>query len=487
MPNLKQKTLHGLLWSFIDSFAAQGIQFLVGIILARILSPKEFGLIGMITIFIAISQSFVDSGFGSALIRKKDCTAEDYSTVFIFNLFVSFLFFLLLVFFAGYISDFFVEPQLKLLVQVLGIGVVLNALGLVQRTILTKNIDFKAQAKISVISSVGSGVLAIVMALNGFGVWSLVALTLSRLSLNSVFLWFWSNWKFSLKFSLHSFKELFGFGSKLLLSGLLDTTYRNVYYLVIGKYFSAAILGQYTRAEQFNSLPSQNLLGIIGRVSYPVLAGLQDDKIALKVGYSRIIRSTMFLTFLLMLCLSAMAVPLVIVLIGNQWLPAAEYLQLLCFVGMLYPLHALNLNMLQVQGRSDLFLKLEIIKKLLAIPTIVIGVLFGVKIMIVGMIVNSLISYYLNSYWSGKLLDYSMKEQVKDILPSLIFSFFIAFCVYLLGVLLPVSSFLVLIFQTLLVFVLVFALGEWIKFIDYIYLKNIVFEKITYIKRNGKA
>lgn len=487
MPNLKQKTLHGLLWSFIDSFAGQGIQFIVGIILARILSPKEFGLIGMITIFIAISQSFVDSGFGSALIRKKDCTDEDYSTVFIFNLMVSFLFFLLLVFSAGYISDFFIEPQLKLLIQVLGIGVVLNALGLVQRTILMKNIDFKAQTRISVISSAGSGVLAVVMALNGFGVWSLVALTLSRFALNSVFLWCWSKWKFSLHFSISSFKELFGFGSKLLLSGLLDTTYRNVYYLVIGKYFSAVILGQYTRAEQFNAMPSQNLLGIIGRVSFPVLAGLQDDKIALKVGYTKIIRSTMFLTFLLMLCLSAVAVPLVIVLIGNQWLPAAEYLQLLCFVGMLYPLHALNLNMLQVQGRSDLFLKLEIIKKLLAIPTIVIGVLFGIKIMIAGMLVNSIISYYLNSYWSGKFLDYSIKEQIKDILPSFLFALFIAFCVYLVGVLLPVNSLHVLILQILFAFVLVFGLGEWIKFNDYIYLKNIIIEKIIDIRRNGKA
>lgn len=483
---LKQKTIHGLLWSFIDSFAGQGIQFIVGIILARILTPKEFGLIGMITIFIAISQSFVDSGFGSALIRKKNCTNDDYSTVFIFNLLVSILFFLVLFFTAGYISVFFNEPQLKLLVQVLGLGVILNALGLVQRTILTKNIDFKAQAKISVIASAGSGTLAIAMAVNGYGVWSLVALTLSRFALNSFFLWVWSNWKISLKFSLQSFSELFGFGSKLLLSGLLDTAYRNVYYLIIGKYFSAATLGQYTRAEQFNSLPSQNLLGIIGRVSYPVLSGLQDDKAALKAAYKTIIRSTMFITFLLMLCLSAAAFPLVIVLIGNKWLPAAEYLQLLCFVGMLYPLHALNLNMLQVQGRSDLFLKLEIIKKALAIPTIIIGIIFGIKIMIAGMFVNSIIAYYLNSYWSGKFLGYSMYEQIKDILPSFIFAFSIALCVYFLGVILPISSIFVLISQITLAIGLTFSIGELLKLKDYLYLKTILIEKITEIKKSEK-
>lgn len=478
--------MHGLLWSFIYSFAGQGIQFIVGIILARILSPEEFGLIGMLTIFIAISQTFVDSGFGSALIRKNICTPADYSTVFVYNLVVSVAFYFLLFFSANQVGVFFSETRLNDLLKVLGLGVIINALSVVHRTILVKNIDFKTQAKISVISSIGSGTISIAIALQGYGVWSLVILMLSRFLLNSLFLWIWTKWKFSLLFNWNSFKDLFGFGGKLLLSGLLDTAYRNIYYIIIGKYFSAFELGQYTRAEQFNALPSQNLVGIIGRVSYPVLASLQDDKIQLKQAYKKIIRNTMFVTFVLMLLLSATSVPLIHVLIGEKWLIAAEYLQILCFIGMLYPLHALNLNMLQVQGRSDLFLKLEVIKKILAIPTIVIGVLFGIKIMLVGMLLNSLFAYYLNSYWSGKFINYSMKEQISDILPTFLFAFGIASLVYFISIFLPFDQMLLLILQMIVAVSIIFVLGEALALKDYLEFKQIVFEKINEYRKSEK-
>ncbi|WP_199898572.1 lipopolysaccharide biosynthesis protein [Prolixibacter bellariivorans] len=377
---LKHKTVNGLFWSFIDTFANQGVQFVVGIVLARILSPKEFGLIGMLTIFIAISQSLIDSGFTQALIRKKNCTDADYSTVFYFNLAVSFLTYAILLTFSGAIGSFFKEPLLKPLIQVLGIGLILNSFGIIQRAILTKTINFKLQTKISLIASSGSGIIAVTMALNGFGVWSLIALTLSRFGLTSIFLWIWAKWKPRAVFSKKSFNELFGFGSKLLLSGIIDTAYRNIYYLIIGKYFSAVELGYYTRADQFNSLPSQNITGVIQRVTYPVLANIQDDIPRLRANYRKLIRSTMLITFVLMLGMAATAKPMILTLIGEKWSPAIIYLQMLCFVGMFYPLHALNLNMLQVQGRSDLFLKLEIIKKILAIPTIIIGVYWGLKL-----------------------------------------------------------------------------------------------------------
>ena len=251
--SLKQKTVSGLLWSFVDTIAGQGITFIIGIILARILSPREFGLIGMITVFIAISESFINSGFSSALIRKKDCTNIDFSTVFYFNLAAGILFFLILFFTAPFIAAFFNEPQLTAIVQVLGIVLIIDSLTLIQRTILTKRIDFKLQARISVIASLGSGVIAIVMAYKGFGVWSLVAQRIAKQGLNSIFLWLWNRWKPLLVFSMQSFKELFGFGSKLLVSGLIDTLYRNIYYLIIGKFFSAQELGYYTRADEFNA------------------------------------------------------------------------------------------------------------------------------------------------------------------------------------------------------------------------------------------
>lgn len=481
--SLKQKTLSGLLWSFVDTMAGQGITFVVGIILARLLTPREFGLIGMITVFIAVSESFINSGFSSALIRKKNCTDTDFSTVFFFNLAAGILFFLLLFFSAPAISGFFNEPELTAILQVLGIILIIDSLTLIQRTILTKRIDFKLQARISVIASIGSGIVAITMAFYGFGVWALVAQRILKQALNSIFLWLWNRWKPLLVFSTKSFKELFGFGSKLLISGLIDTIYRNVYYLIIGKFFSAQELGFYTKANEFKNLPSQNLNSIIGRVTYPVLSTLQDDIPRLRNNYQKLIRSVMFITFILMLGMAAVAEPMIHTLIGAKWEPAIIYLQMLCFVGMMYPLHALNLNMLQVQGRSDLFLKLEVIKKIIAIPTIVIGVFFGIKMMIGGMMVNTLIAYYLNSYWSGKKIGYSFKQQVKDILPSFFLALSMGVLVYLLGELLPFSYPVKLIIQIVFGGLFVLVISEITKFRDYIFAKQLVLEKIHSIKK----
>jgi O-antigen/teichoic acid export membrane protein len=332
--------------------------------------------------------------------------------------------------------------------------------------------------RISFIASLGSGILAVTMAYKGFGVWSLVVLTLSRFGFSSLLLWVWSTWRPIWVFSMTSFRELFSFGSKLLISGLIDTVYRNIYNLIVGKYFSAEELGFYSQADQFQTLPSQNLVGVISKVSYPVLSSIQDNPVQLKSAYQKLIKSTMIITFVLMIGLAAVAKPLIITLIGMKWLPSVIYLQMLCFVGMFYPLHALNLNMLQVQGRSDLFLRLEIIKKLIAIPTIVIGVFFGIKILIVGLMVNTVIAYYLNSYWSGKFIGYSTYQQIKDILPSFCLALFVGFVVFMTGYFLNISYLLKLIVQVLLGMVLTFGISELIHLEDYRYLKDIVHEKI---------
>ena len=468
-----------MFWSFVDGFVNQGFQFIVGIVLARLLSPREFGLIGMLAIFIAISQSFIDCGFSNALIRKANCTQNDYSTIFYFNVSVAILFYAMLFTFSASIALFFNEPQLKSLIQVLSLSLIVNSFSLIQRTILTKEINFRLQTLVSMVASIGSGVIAITLALAGFGVWSLVALTLSKAVLNSVFLWLWNQWKPAWVFSGESFKELFAFGGKLLVSGLIDTVYRNVYYLIIGKYFSAVELGYYTKADQFRAMPSQNLNEIVGRVSYPVLASIRDDVPKLKTAYQKIVRCTMLITFVLMLGLAAVAKPMIVTLIGEKWLPAVVYLQLLCLVGMFYPLHALNLNMLQVQGRSDLFLRLEIIKKTLAVPAIFMGILFGIKTMIIGMLVLSVIAYCLNSYWSGKFIDYSTWEQVKDILPSFILGSVVALCVFLAGYLLHVSTPLKLIIQLALGGVLAIGFSEILQMNDFLFIKKTVLEQFT--------
>ena len=482
--SLKQQAVSGLIWSFVDTFVGHGIGFVIGILLARLLSPREFGLIGMIVVFITVSESFINSGFSNALIRKNNCTQADYSTVFYYNLAAGLAFFFILFASAPAIAKFLKEPELQTIVQVLGVILIIDSLTMVQRTILIKRIDFKLQARISVISSLGSGIVAIAMAYSGFGVWSLVAQRLCRQALHSLLLWIWNRWKPTLEFSTQSFRELFGFGSKLLVSGLIDTAYNNIYYLIIGKFFSAQELGFYARADEFSKIPSQNLNGIIGRVSYPVLAIIQNDIPRLKLNYQKLIRSTMFITFILMLGMAAVAEPMIIVLIGEKWRPSIIYLRMLCFVGMMYPLHALNLNMLQVQGRSDLFLKLEIIKKILAIPIIIIGVAWGIKVMIAGMMVNTLIAYYLNSYWSGRMIGYSFKDQLKDIGPSFFFALLMSATVFIAGYYLPTAYLVKLMIQLMIGAAFVIAASELFQLRDYLYIKSLLVEKLK-AENNG--
>lgn len=475
---LKEKTVQGLFWSFADHFAGQLVTFVVGIVLARLLTPEEFGLVGMLTIFIALSQSVVNSGFSQALIRKKDCTPDDYSTVFLFNLVAAAVLYAAMFLGSGAIAAYFEEPQLQPLVKVLGLGVVINALAMVQRTTLTKRIDFRLQTQISLVSSVTAGVLGITLAYLGYGVWSLVWRTVAAYAIAAVLLWMWNRWRPTWRFSGESFRELYGFGSKLFVSGLIDTFFQNIYYVVIGKYFSAQDLGYFTRAQMFKNLPSQNINSVIARVSFPVMASIQDERERLRAGYRRLIMATMLITFVLMLGMAAVAEPLVVSLIGDVWRPAVVYLQLLCFVGMFYPLHALNLNMLNVQGRSDLFLRLEILKRVLTVPTILIGIWYGITAMIWGMIATSVIGYYLNSYWSGRFVGYSMAEQVRDIAPSFGVAALAGLAAYGSGFVLPENELLRLLVQTAVGAAAAWALCEAFRIDAYVYIKDIVQQKL---------
>ncbi|MBN2863665.1 MAG: MOP flippase family protein [Bacteroidales bacterium] len=476
--SLKQKTISGLFWSFSDNAASQLIHFVVGIILARILSPAEFGLVGMITIFIAVSQSFVDSGFQQALIRKKDADNTDFSTVFYFNLAVGVFFYLVLFLSSGLISRFYEEDQLTGIIRVFGLVIVINSIALIQRVRLSKSINFKLQTKISIASSVISGSVGIYMAYNGFGVWSLVWRTLINQFLQAILLWIFSKWSPVLKFSSGSLKQMFSFGSRLLISGLLDTIYKNINLLVIGKFFSAADLGFYSRADQFQKLPSANITSTVQRVSYPILAQVQDEPARLREAYRKIIKSTMFISFSALIAMAAIAKPMVIVLIGEKWLPSVLFLQMLCFAGMLYPLHAINLNMLNVKGRSDLFLRLEIIKKLLAVPVIIIGILFGIKVMIAGMILNSFLSYFINSYYSGRLINYPLKEQVIDILPSFFISTLTGAILITPSLLFDSHYTMILFGQVIAGILIIVVLSEITRNDAYLEMKKIVIDKV---------
>jgi O-antigen/teichoic acid export membrane protein len=473
MSELKQKTVKGVSWSIVDNISNQGITFLVGLVLARLLTPDEYGLIGIISIFIMVFNSIVDSGFSNALIRKNNTSDTDYNTVFVVNMAISIILFAVLFFLSPIIATFFERPQLESLTQVMGFIVIINAFAIVQRTILIKNIDFKTQTIISLVSSVLSGIIGIGLAFCGYGVWSLVWQQISRQLLNTILLWVLAKWYPKFKFSMASFRELFGFGWKLLVSGLIDTIWKEIYQVVIGKCYTPATLGHYTRAQQFSSICSSNMVQVVQRVSYPVLSSIQDDRERLKSGYRRIIKVTMLLSFVLMLGLAAVSESLIIVLVGEQWLIATKFLPIICFQMMLYPLHALNLNMLQVAGRSDLFLKLEIIKKTVAVIPLLMGIFIDIYWMLWGSVGTDFFAYYLNSYYSGKFVGYSIKTQIVDILPSFCLASVVALIVYFVSFL-NLSHFLILPIQIVIGAVLVVLICELTQKEEYIELKTII-------------
>ena len=430
--NLQSKTIHGLRWSLFERVGQQGILFVISIILARLLLPEEFGLIAMLTIFMAIAQSFINSGFGQALIQKQNTTHIDECSIFYFNIVVGFLAAGLLCLVAPWIAGFYNQPLLAPLTYALSLNLIINAFGLVQTTLLTKQIDFKTQLKVSVISTIISGTIGVTMAYKGFGVWSLVIQSLSSNFFRTVLLWFFYTWRPSLVFSFVSLRSMFAFGSRLLASGLLDTIFGNIYLVVIGKLFSPVSLGFYSRAKEFKQLPVSNISSIVSRVTFPVFSSVQNDKPRLKRGVRKALTMLGIVNFPMMIGLVIVAKPLVLVLLTEKWLPCVPYLQLSCVPGMLYPLHVINLNVLIAQGRSDLFFRLEILKKILVVIAISITYRWGIIAMIYGQMATSCIAYYLNAYYTGKLLNYPITEQIQDLLPSLMLSGIMGLGVYCL-------------------------------------------------------
>lgn len=480
--SLKDKTVKGVAWSGIDNVVQFGVTFVVSIVLARLLSPDDYGLIGIISIFTAVCNTLINAGFTTALIRKKDATDDDYNTVFIVNIGMSILLYVVIFFSSSAIAVFFHREELTDLTRVSSLGMIIGALALVQQTRLTKQIDFKTQTKITMIASVTSGVIGIVLAFLGFGVWALVLQQLSAQGFRTMLLWFYNKWIPQLHFSSESFHDLFGFGWKMMVSGIIDTVWKELYQLVVGKIYSPATLGQYTRSKQFSKLLSSNLTSVIQRVTYPVLSQIQDDKERMVSAYRRIIKVTMFITAISMFFLGAISEPLLYCLIGPKWYEAATYLPLICITGSFYPLQAINLNMLQVQGRSDLFLGLEIIKKIIGIAPLMVCVYYGVMPMLYCSILASVINYFLNSHYSGKLIGYSSWMQIKDIAPSYGIAILVVICVYFLKYY-PVSYWIVLPIQIILGSVVLLCVCQMTKMEEYVELKRMVEPYLKKVKK----
>lgn len=390
--------------------------------MARVLTPADYGLVGMVTIFIAISQSLVDSGFSQALIRKQNRSEIDNSTVFWFNIATGIILYFVLFFCAPVIARFYSEPLLVPITRFISLSVVINSLVVVQRALLTVKLDFRTQAKASLTAALSAGALGLSLAYTGFGVWSIVWYQLANLGVNITVLWIVAKWRPKWMFSFSSFKELFSFGSKLALSGIIHTLYINIYQLVIGKVYKASDLGYYTRSQQFASFPSSNLTTILQRVTYPVLCQIQDDEAKLHDSYRKFLRLSGYVVFPLMTGLAVLAKPVIMVVLNPTWEFSAVLLSILCFAMMWYPIHAINLNLLQVKGRSDLFLRLEIWKKLVGVAILCVTVPIGLIAMCVGSVFGSLIALFINSFYTGKLINLGFWRQIRDLVPALAFS-----------------------------------------------------------------
>lgn len=474
---LKQHTLKGLKWSFLDNALNQGIRFVLGLVLARLLTPYDFGIIGIALIFVSISEDIVDGGFTNALIQKKTPSPVDYSTVFVTNLVFSAVLYAVLFLLAPYIAVFFNNPQLTSIVRVISIILLIDAFMFVAKVRLTKDLDFKRLAKISVSSSVISGIVGIIFALSGFGVWSLVFQQLTRHLLNTSFLWLTNKGGLSVRFSKKSFTSLFSFGSKLLITDLTISIYNQLVNVVVGKCYSPATLGQYSRAHQFSGLFSSTLNQIIQRVSYPALSKIQDDYERLLRAYRELIKTTSFVVFSLMLFLAAIAEPLITVLIGSKWLECVPYLQLLCFSRMLQPLLSINMNIFKVKGRSDLCLKLELTKRFLDLFSIALGILVSIYWMLIGSIIVNVLAYLLNIYSSSRLLGYTMKRQLKDITPALMVAGLVSILAFL-PIYFSNQYYVILPIQIFVWLVLLVVVSETTKLDGYLYIKTILREHV---------
>lgn len=435
--NLHSKASAGFVWSLFDLFFNQGLQFIVQVILARLLLPEDFGVLAIIMVFIAISNTIIDSGFSQALIREKTVSSDDYKVIFSFNLLVSVILYGVLFISSPFIANFFNNTEITWIIRIVSIVIIFNAFTIIPRVQMIRDINFKSITKISIVANTISSIMAIILALFGFGVWTLVIRTIVAQFLQAVLILFIQKWRPNISFSLKIIKKYISFSYKLLISGLIDTFYNNLFYVVIGKFYSPILLGYYTNAVKLRDTISQSATSAVQKVTYPVLSSINSEgnEELLKSSYKSIIKLAAFLNFPVMLGLAAIAEPLFLIMFGEKWVNSIPYFQLLCIAGMLYPLHALNLNILQVKGRSDLFLFLEVLKKTVGVTLIALSIYLklGILGLVFTMIIDSFIAYLINTYFSKKTIGYSTLDQVKDVSKSFFVS--LGMCIIVLSLL----------------------------------------------------
>lgn len=427
---LKQQTKKGLYWSFFNQFSNYGMQFCVGIVMARLLSPSDYGITALPGVFIAIAGIFQDSGMTGALVRKEKIEEKDYSTLFIYSIAMGIFMYAVLFIVSPWIADFFHIPILTPLIRVTALGFLWGPVSTVQYVILKRKLDFKTPTKISIATKLFSGVVGITLAYMGYGLWALVISGVLSSFLGLVIVAYVVKWYPKTGWSKDSFKYLWNYGNKLMASALLDTAYNNITPVFVGKYYSPADLGVYNRALNYAQMPSQNITGVIQNVTFPVLSKMLNDNEGLARNYRHMICTTAFIVFPMMCMLSALARPLIFTMITAKWESCIILLQLTCFSLMWYPVHSLNLNLLQVKGRTDLFLRLEIIKKILCLSILVITLPQGLIIFCIGNIVATILCLFINTYYTGKLINVDFRTQMKDLTPILLLSAVMYLAIY---------------------------------------------------------
>lgn len=421
--SLKNKAVYSVAWSAIERFSVQGIQFVLSIIIARLVLPSDYGLIAMLGIFLAIAQTFIDSGFSNALIQKQNRTEIDFSTVFYFNIVIGITVYLILYLCSSCIATFYSEPKLDLITKIVGLNLVISSFSVVQRAKLTIDLNFKLQAVVSLIAVVISGVIGVYLACNSYGVWALVFQNLLNNLLNTIFLCIAVKWLPKDRFSYQSFKLLFSFGSKLLLSGLLHTIYTNIYSIVIGKKFSAVDLGYYNRSYTIAYFPSNNISNILSRAIYPIQCSIQNDTDRLRSSFMQYMRMSAYIVFPLMIGLCVLAKPFVYLILTEKWLPMVPLLQIMCIAYMWDPIMGIHNNILNAKGRSDLFFKAEILKKIAAIIILIITIPFGIQVMCFGLILYAFCDILIITRYTKKIIGVTLKTQIITLFPVFILNF----------------------------------------------------------------
>ncbi|MBS7334547.1 MAG: lipopolysaccharide biosynthesis protein [Weeksellaceae bacterium] len=431
--SLKAQAKSGMIWTFAQQFGTQIISFAISIVLARLLVPEDFGVIALFGVVMGIASAFINGGMGSSLIRSNDVDEKDFSTVFIFNIVLSLLMYAVVFILAPFISDFYNMPILTNIIRVYSITLIISAFNIIQSTRLSKDMAFKTMFKIQLPSLIIGGLTGIGFAYSGFGVWSLVYSALIQNIISTIQYWIYGKWKPKLIFDVQKFKIHFSFGYRMTLSSLLDIIFNNIYPIIIGKIYSPTQLGYYNRADSLKQLPVSNLSNALNKVTFPLFAKISQDDVKLKDVYQRLLRVVIFIIAPTLALMVVLAEPIIRFLLTEKWLPAVPYLQILAISGLLYPIHAYNLNILQVKGRSDLFLRLEIIKKILIVIILICSLPFGIYGLLWGKVIGSVLAFFINTHYTGKFLNYTFWQQILDLFPSIILAGLAGLGVYLIN------------------------------------------------------